>query len=311
MAKHLWSSGSAMFCLLFLAILCAGSAPSGASAQALVAGAFSPPPSCPDGWVVKEPARTFTEANLYEYINGEAELYLPYRFAKLLSILYGSPKEGGDAVVADIYEMGSPLDAFGIYSRYRSTDSPAVKIGTEGLVNDAEVLFFHDRYFVKVSASGAVEPDILMTCAGLISQRISLSPLMPAELDLMAQEGLVPRSIVYVPGGLMGYRFLGRGLTGDIKIGEETGRAFIGIYKTAGEALKAFDDYRRYLEGKGMAPIVSGGSGATLVMEVADPLYKGTVVSPEGAYILGIGRLARPGSGREPIETWRKAMRSR
>ena len=47
-----------------------------------------PGPGFADGWAIDGKAKQYTEENLYVYINGEAELYLPYGFQVLASALY-------------------------------------------------------------------------------------------------------------------------------------------------------------------------------------------------------------------------------
>ena len=95
------------------------------------------PPSCAPGWAMEGRVATYTPENLYQYINGEAEIYLPYGFKKAACVRYikastpsGRPQEKGMGV--NIFEMGSPLDAFGIYSNFRSSTLPPLKVGAEG-----------------------------------------------------------------------------------------------------------------------------------------------------------------------------------
>ncbi|MCK7474918.1 MAG: hypothetical protein MZV49_18420 [Rhodopseudomonas palustris] len=76
-----------------------------------------PTPGFAEGWVMKEKIDTYTEKDLYKYINGEAELYYPYGFKALATTVYVRTDNPETGIVADIYEMGSPIDAFGIYSQ--------------------------------------------------------------------------------------------------------------------------------------------------------------------------------------------------
>ena len=73
----------------------------------LPASGFSP------GWALEGPIKKYTGEDLFEYINGEAELYLQFGFKILTTGLY--LKEGDDkrGITVDVYEMGSDLEAFG------------------------------------------------------------------------------------------------------------------------------------------------------------------------------------------------------
>ena len=90
------------------------------------ASGFSP------GWALEGPIKKYTGEDLFEYINGEAELYLQFGFKILTAGLY--LKEGNEklGITADVYEMGSDLEAFGIYANYRKPEAESIKAGTEG-----------------------------------------------------------------------------------------------------------------------------------------------------------------------------------
>lgn len=57
--------------------------------------------------------RTFTGKALYGFMNGGSDLYYEYDFAELKALDVSS---GGKKFSVELYKMGSPEDAFGIYS---------------------------------------------------------------------------------------------------------------------------------------------------------------------------------------------------
>ena len=88
-----------------------------------------------ENWTLEFGIEHYTPDNLYEYINGEAELYNDYGFAEMITAYY-TQSDGGDAAIAvDIYDMGAPLSAFGIYSSYRRPGLDFDMIGTEAIVS--------------------------------------------------------------------------------------------------------------------------------------------------------------------------------
>ena len=144
------------------------------------ASGFSP------GWALEGPIKKYTGEDLFEYINGEAELYFQFGFKTLTAGLYlkdGNEKLG---ITADIYEMGSDLEAFGIYANYRKPEAEPIKAGTEGFVSPSQLMFYQGRYFVQLNASGAATQDqaVFLNLAGLISRNLPASPQSPPELDL-------------------------------------------------------------------------------------------------------------------------------
>jgi hypothetical protein len=69
-----------------------------------------------DAWTRTEAPRSFFPESLFEYIDGAAESYLSYDFRELLVV--DLEKKGTEATLTlEIYDMGSPVNAFGILAR--------------------------------------------------------------------------------------------------------------------------------------------------------------------------------------------------
>ena len=104
-------AGAVLFCLFFLAAIPGCSSGCRRSGKPLLpVSGFTP------GWALEGPVKTYTPDDLFEYINGEAELYLQYGFKDLVSGFYLKDKDEKQGVSADIYRMASPLEAFGLYT---------------------------------------------------------------------------------------------------------------------------------------------------------------------------------------------------
>ena len=97
----------------------------------------------------------FDKDTLFDHINGEAELYFPYGFDMLATATYMDRNNPEVWIVADVYRMASLLDAFGIYSNYRKADAASVTVGAEGFVSPSQLMFYQDRYFVRLQVTGA------------------------------------------------------------------------------------------------------------------------------------------------------------
>lgn len=254
-----------------------------------------PLPGFAEGWVVKEKIDTYTEKDLYKYINGEAELYYPYGFKALATTVYVRNDNSETGIVADIYEMGSPIDAFGIYSRYRDPDEEPVNIGTEGFVNESQLLFAKDRYFVRLSPSGTVsmEKSVFVACAQSIAGKIPGGSSTLKILDILRIPELVPKTESYFVRGVLGYAFFKQGLTADAKLDGNNIRIFVVLEDSSESATRAFDEYKAYLKKAGMEFSVSKDSKFPTII-ARDPLYKGVALMSSGRYLLGAAKLNEP-----------------
>jgi len=87
--------------------------------------------------------------NLWEYINGAADQYLSYDFRLLR---YRDFTNDNKTITVDIYDMGSALNAYGIYTTERPADAKPSVIGTTATVRPPLVfLLLKDRYYIKIN----------------------------------------------------------------------------------------------------------------------------------------------------------------
>jgi hypothetical protein len=241
----------------------------------------------------------YTPQTLYKYIDGEAELYLPYGFAKCGTAMYAPTGGKGYGIVANIFEMGSLLDAFGIFASYRDPAAKQIEIGAEGFADESQVMFYQDRYFVQVEASGTLPGDAgdaLRSAAGAISRSLPAGRTKPREIEFLKVPGAIPLTERYYAVGLLGHNFFGRGMTGEATIGTERVKSVVMFCASEEAAKRVFDDYGKYLKEAGAAPeIANEKNGVSL--HVMDPLYRGVVLRRSGEYVAGVVGLKEPRAG--------------
>lgn len=276
--------------LFLLAIPCIG--PAGATGP--VEG-FLPAPGFSEGWVLSGKVSRYGPGNLYAYINGEAELFLPYGFDALASAFYIKGSDPASGIVADIYRMGSRIDAFGIYSNYRDPGAEKTKSGAGGFVEESQLMFYKDRYFVRLSVSGTVAGarDALVMFAKEIDRRLPGTSAPPGEIALIGIPGVDPDTVKYVALSVLGYAFFPKGLTADMAIDGDTAKIFVVINESGEKAHAAFRSYVEYLERSGTLIDPASARDGTRLM-VNDPLYKGVYVRRSGVCIVGAARLKDP-----------------
>jgi hypothetical protein len=247
-----------------------------------------PAPACAEGWVMQEKATLYNKETLFDRINGEAELYFPYGFELLASARYQSSRNPKIAVDADVYRMGSLLDAFGIYANYRRKEDVVVNIGVEGAISSSQLLFHQERYFVRLQATGTTSlgPDIFLACARAISQNLPRNAVRPKELEAFMIPGVVPKSERYIAQSLLGYDFFRRGLIADAILNGEQMQVFLVPEDSREAAAKAFDQYLSYLRTSGKDIRVTGVPDRNS-LDAVDPLYGIAYVEQEGRFIIG------------------------
>ena len=291
------------FCLSFIAAAPLHAADNGSMLSIL------PDKECAAGWVLEEKPVLFTEDTLFDHINGEAELYFPYGFDTLATARYARKAAAGSPFVADVYRMGSLLDAFGIYSNYRKAASPACDVGVDCYLSSSQLLFYKDRFFVKLQATDTPTPeqDVFLACGRAIAAKLPPGTNRPAELEILNVRGISPKTERYIAKSVLGYPFFRRGLTADAVIDGERSQVFVVIEDSAAAARKAFDAYHADLNASGKT-IASTDAGGRPTITASDPLYRGVYVEQSGRYLIGAIRLKDPSSAKPLVESLRARL---
>jgi hypothetical protein len=253
-----------------------------------------PPTDLAPGWQWSAPPTAYSPADLFEYINGNADLYLAYDFVELVTVEF---LNGEQSLVVDIYNMGNPLNAFGIYSTYRSPESEYARIGTEAMVSDYYIRFLQDRYVVDLNLNDAT-PELLQfanQAAQEISRRIGGDKQFPEILNYLPLENLVDKSPKYISEGLLGYRFLPRGLEAQYRIADFQVKVFIVLTDGKVFADSAFAALEQQLEQKSALADDPKWIAGKL------PYHQFALVCQKGNFIFGILDLPDPKSG---LELW-------
>jgi len=188
-------------------------------AFAAMAAAQAPDCGLVPGWKQQGNPRSYTADNLFEYMDGNAEGYVIYRFVKMTGV---NCQAGDNTVVFDVFEMADPEWAYGVFAANRDTRVKTDKIGVAGQVVPRQAIFVKDKYFVQIS-SEKEQPDVLRQFALALDKRIAGTAEPPVALTWFPADKLVPDSIRMVPESVLGMRVLKRGYIAQY----EAGKAFL------------------------------------------------------------------------------------
>jgi hypothetical protein len=219
-----------------------------------------------EGWTASESARTFSPDTLYEEIDGEAELYLPYDFRGMtVSILKPEAAAGaGVELRLERYRHGSPKDAFGIWSQYRYPGQELARLGpSEAIVSDASLDFFRGGTFVRLRVASGTMPRATLLALGT---RIALALDGPADpppgIAVLDIPGAISGTFLYQKKAMLGFEPLAPGYEARFDSGGAAGRAIYveaaGEGETTLRRLSALPGFSGEGEGKWRAALPQG-----------------------------------------------------
>jgi hypothetical protein len=240
----------------------------------------------------------YTPDNLYEYIDGEAELYLTYGFQELATLTYFWGSAEDTSFVVDIYDMGTSLNGFGLFSNYRQPGYHYESIGTEAIVSDYGLRFFQGRYVVEIKIGDISDRlnKAVRTVAERISERILDPPDLPSSLSLLPAEGQIDKTLRYISKEMLNQGFLPGGLEAKYLTGEEEIAGFVVFFESPEEAKNGLNRLRTFYQDMNVSfvapPDVSGEGFA-----VRSSYHGYVLVSQTGRYLAGVQDLSAPEKG--------------
>lgn len=243
-----------------------------------------PKPDAAAGWAWREEPRTYAPDTLYEYIDGAADLYLSYGFKEVAVADY--VKGGGDEgwITVDVYDMGAPIHAFGIYGSEMPPDPEAFPVGMQGYESDGLVAFWQGDYYVKVMLIDG-DMDGARALARATAKLLPEAAGMPEELNRLPVEGRIAGSERYVKTSALGHRSLVEVVSADYTVGETTATlhsANLGTREKAAEAWRKLRDFEQG-SGEGLSEVAGVGEDA---FGATDGYYGEMVAARQGQFVL-------------------------
>ena len=238
-------------------------------------------------WQAGEAPEYYSPATLYEYINGEAELYHRYGFVRLVTQTYYYRNAEDTSITVNIYEMETLDHAFGIYASYRYPEYQFEEIGVEAMVSDYGIKFYQDRYFVDISGwdAGVLYDEGMRFLAGLISEKIGGDRQPPDMVRLLPETHRQAKSIQFFTTEMLNQSFLGGGVGARYQIGEDDGYGFIIFPNPDLPAETAIRRIQSVYLDLGDSLITPDESECGLIMKNGRNQY--LVLKPEKEFIVG------------------------
>src|SRR4030043_425936 len=232
------------------------------------------------GWRQSGEIQTFAPKNLYDYINGGADLYLKYDFQELKVAEYQGDQKA--AVTVEIYRHKTPNHAFGIYSQERLSGAHYLNIGTQAYNEKGILNFLKGSYYVKINGLdiGPEEDKVLIAFAKKVAGNLEGGKSLPSILSSFPQEGKKDNSEKFIVQNFLGYSYLHSAFTTDYDL---AGKKFKLFVIEGAEQKDCRNMLRTYLQRTGSSQIKLAEGRFTL----KDPYHGEMDFFWKGRYIWG------------------------
>jgi hypothetical protein len=231
------------------------------------------------GWKLKVSGDVYTPGNLWDLINGAAELYLAYDFVDLHLADYKN-KSAGITVHAEVYRHSSLNNAYGIYSSERSPNYSFLDIGGQTYIDEGILNSFSGQFYVKLYSTdeGEAVQESLKKIGEELIKALDTGSDLPGPAGVFPEEGRLPYSVQYIAKDFLGFDFLHSAFMADY---EESYKLFIIVGKDSSEILEMVKSYLKFTKQE-----IDISSNSAFIIE---DRYNGHIpVVISGKYLIGI-----------------------
>jgi hypothetical protein len=157
------------------------------------------------GWKRSGTPAVFVKADLFNHIDGGADLFLEFGFEKAVVQHY---KKGAAELTLEVYEMELPESALGVYLMKCGRETPFTEILARNSSETAQATILRGRHFILINNFGGgteLQPAMIALAKALLAKipdvpaSIRLFDLLPAKDRLAGTERLIRGPVVLQP----------------------------------------------------------------------------------------------------------------
>ncbi len=202
----------------------------------------------PKGLSVSGLPETYYPNTLYEKINGQAELYLSVGFVELKSQWYELEEDTSKFIEVNIYNMGSLLNAFSVYSQQHRSDAEKFNITQFAYLTQGAIFFVHGSYYVEILPTDFSDtmPALTAQLAEKFIKETHVEETHIKEIDFFPHENMDKGSITLIPKDVFGMERLDRVFTATYTLRDSQLTVFISDRKKPKEAQSLVDKIHRH-----------------------------------------------------------------
>lgn len=202
----------------------------------------------PKGWQIADQVKQFTPKNLYEQINGRDSFFLAYDMIKMTYVSFVNSDEIAKFINLSIYDMGTPSNAFGVFSGERSQGESALDLGRTGYRTDANYFIWKGQYYIRIISSEATDEfqRIGMDLARKVTDLLLDSGEQVWGLIALPLTDRMPESVQYFKVDALGLDFMRNTYTAAYRKGSTLVTVFLSKQDSAKSAQATVVRYAKY-----------------------------------------------------------------
>jgi hypothetical protein len=210
-------------------------------------------PTLPPELVALSAPELFTADNLYDKVDGKAELYTTAGFVGLESRRYALKKTNDIWMEWCVYDMGTLPQAYSVFSLQRRPEGQNVSLTPFAYKSENALFFVCGQYYIEATASTA-DPKMMSAMLAFGQQFVAAHPpgdMRIPELALFPQANLVADSQNLQVASAFGFDGFTNVFTAKYHVNNADVQAFFELTKSPADATALCNAYRSFLLANG------------------------------------------------------------
>jgi hypothetical protein len=240
------------------------------------------------GFTPQTPVESYGPEKLSDKINGKAELYLQAGFKEMACRSFGLAAAGGAHVEVFLYDMGSPPNAYAVFSGQRRAGSPSLALTANAYATANALFFTQGKFYVEIVADrgGEAIQKSLGAYATALLAKIPATGEAKDQTALFPKEGLVLDSVRLSATDAFGLEGLNNVLTGEYSLKSGKATAFVAARETPEQAQADAQRYLDFLAANGYQKVTAMAAAGDLAALSLDDSFE--IVFTQGRTLAGV-----------------------
>jgi hypothetical protein len=233
--------------------------------------------------------------NLSDKINGKAELYLSAGFQEMSCRSFNLSEAGKAYVEVFVYDMGSPQNAYAVFSSQRRPGSSSLPLTANAYTTGNALFFCQGRFYVEIvcDRASAELQKALETYAAALLDKMPSEGRTPDLAKLFPQEGLVQGSVRLSATDTFGMSDFNKVFTAEYTFKDHFATAFLAERDTLEQAQKEAQRYREFLLAHGYQKVQAPDAAEDLeVLELDNSSFE--IILVQGRTLAGVHDASSP-----------------
>ena len=222
------------------------------------------PPTLPPELAALSAPETFAPDDLFNKIDGKADLYLTAGFVQLRCQRFALKAASDTWMEWFVYDMGALPQGFSVFSLQRRSEAQALDLTPFAYQTQNSLYFVSGRYYVEAVTAMPTEP-MMAAMLAMARQFVAANPpgaTRIPELKLFPPENLEAGSQGLQVADAFGFDRFTNVFTAKYRVDNAEVLAFLEITKTTAEAAALRDAYRSFLLANGGKEIEAGNAAS-------------------------------------------------